>query len=89
MKILKYFQKEVYSSTVKIVSLPDVSDPNHSIKPKFDHDSLHEALDEVENFPVMVVSISGEFRSGKSFFLNLMTTYLDCLQQVSFAKHQK
>lgn len=32
---------------------------------------------DAENLPVYIVSITGVFRSGKSFAVNLMKTYLD------------
>ena len=33
----------------------------------------------VEDYPAMVVSITGAHRSGKSFLMNLMVTYLQYL----------
>ena len=43
---------------------------------KFFDDELRRTLCECMDTPVMVVSVTGVFRSGKSFLLNLMVTYL-------------
>lgn len=43
----------------------------------FDAEKLLKLLGGCEDLPVIVVSITGVFRSGKSFLLNLLVTYLE------------
>ena len=73
-------QRNVYSETVKIVNLP--KNDESLAAPQFDVASLDEVLAGLEEFPVLIVTISGQFRSGKSFLMNLMATYLEHLQNV-------
>ena len=49
----------------------------------FDHDVLATALRGCEKKPVLVICVTGEFRSGKSFLLNLLVTFLNHLSKVS------
>ena len=72
-----------YSETVKIVELPKVRENDTNLSPHLHIDRLEQLLSGVLDHPVLVVSITGEFRSGKSFLLNLMTTYLDWRRLVS------
>ena len=54
-----------------------------NITPTLYVDAVKAVLREVEDLPLLVVSVTGEFRSGKSFLLNLMTIYLDLREKVS------
>ena len=49
----------------------------------FNNKALDEALEGFENVPILVICVTGEFRSGKSFLLNLLVTYLNHLNKVS------
>ena len=47
----------------------------------FHLDVLKDIMKGTEDLPALVVSITGVFRSGKSFLLNLMLTYLSHLSE--------
>ena len=46
---------------------------------EFNVGKLEAMMKGVEDYPAMVVSITGAYRSGKSFLMNLMVTYLQYL----------
>ena len=46
---------------------------------KFNVGKLEAIMKGVEDHPAIVVSITGDYRSGKSFLMNLMVTYLQYL----------
>lgn len=47
----------------------------------FHLDVLNDIMKGTEDLPALVVSITGVYRSGKSFLLNLMLTYLSHLSK--------
>ena len=53
-------------------------------KPKFEIDVLQRMIDEakVNHKDVYVIAISGVYRSGKTFLLNLLYTYLEYYRKV-------
>jgi len=51
--------------------------------PKIDTDALAAILEDVDNLPLIIVSMIGGAREGKSFFLNLYMNYLNHLAKVS------
>ena len=48
---------------------------------KFNVGKLEAIMKGVEDYPALVVSITGVYRSGKSFLINLMITYLRYLSE--------
>ena len=48
---------------------------------KFHVRKLEAIMKGVEDYPALVVSITGVYRSGKSFLINLMITYLRYLSE--------
>ena len=52
-------------------------------QPIFESDKLAELLAGVTDTNVFVISITGAYRTGKSFLLNLLKCYLDYFTQVS------
>ena len=62
------------SMMVQIVSFPQEGDR----KPEFHlEQGLRMVLKNVANFcPVLIVCVSGKYRTGKSFLVNLLATYL-------------
>ena len=54
-------------------------------EPKFKIDILQQMIEEagIKHKNVYVIAVSGVYRSGKSFFLNLLYTYLEYLSQVT------
>ena len=56
------------------------SDDNNSLA-KFNVRKLEAIIKGVEDYPALVVSITGVYRSGKSFLINLMITYLRYLSE--------
>ena len=46
---------------------------------KFNVGKLEAIMKGVEDYPAIIVSITGDYRSGKSFLMNLMVTYLQYL----------
>ena len=71
-----------YSDTVKIAVLPKVREQDKDTIPKLYLDVFKDVLKGVEDLPLLVVSVTGEFRSGKSFLLNLLTIYLELREKV-------
>ena len=53
---------------------------------EFQHEVLSDALISCRDKPVVVICVTGEFRSGKSFLLNLLVTFLNHLSKVSYNK---
>jgi len=51
--------------------------------PKIDKDALAAILEDVDNLPLIIVSMIGVARVGKSFLLNLYMNYLNHLEKVS------
>ena len=67
--------EKAFPSTLPIVSfLPGDDNVEKAV---FHHENLAVALKGCEDIPVLVASVTGVFRSGKSFLLNLMVTYLE------------
>ena len=52
------------------------------VKARLHSEVLERSLQDVGSHPLLVVSISGVFRSGKSFLLNLMLSYLNSMSKV-------
>ena len=52
---------------------------------QFKIDILQQMIEEagIKHKNVYVIAVSGVYRSGKSFFLNLLYTYLEYLSQVT------
>ena len=75
-------EKDVYAETVKIAELPKPIRKDEAVKPTLYVDRLAAVLEEVQDIPLLVVSVTGEFRSGKSFLLNLLTIYLELREKV-------
>ena len=48
---------------------------------KFHEESLSSALYGFEEYRLLIVSVTGVFRSGKSFLMNLMVTFLQHLSE--------
>ena len=76
-------QQTIYSQTVKFVSLPE--DDDNMAHACIDTDSFGRILEGLQDMPVMIVTISGEYRTGKTFLLNLMATYLEHMTNVRAA----
>jgi len=69
-----------------LISLPNKDDIGEGDTPIFqvkEVERLINANDEIKEKKFFLVSITGVYRSGKSFLLNLMQTYLDHYQKVS------
>ena len=67
--------EKAFPSTLPIVSF--VPGDDNVEKAVFHHENMAVALKGCEDIPVLVASVTGVFRSGKSFLLNLMVTYLE------------
>ena len=76
-------QQTIYSQTVKFVSLPE--DDDNMAHAYIDTDCFGRILEGLQDMPVMIVTISGEYRTGKTFLLNLMATYLEHMTNVRAA----
>ena len=68
-----------YTNTVQLVEFKDGDDSGKDAK--FFVDNLAQTLAPCGDLPVKVISLTGVFRSGKSFLLNIIVTYLQHLQQ--------
>lgn len=73
------------SKVVPIVDLtPQGSGTGMTRLSQFYKDNFVAVLKRVEEYPTIVVSVTGLFRSGKSFLVNLMITFLEHLQKVGY-----
>jgi len=54
-------------------------------QPQIKEEELLKVLEKVGNLPLVIVSMIGVARSGKSFLLNLFINYLTCLELVSYS----
>ena len=67
--------EKAFPSALPIVSF--VPGDDNVEKAVFHHENLAVALKGCEDIPVFVASVTGENRSGKSYLLNMMVTYLE------------
>lgn len=73
----------VQEQTVPIAELPDGGEIQ---TPKFHTEAFRRVFEGVpSDMPLLSIAITGMMRSGKSFLLNLMVTYLEYLLEVGFA----
>jgi len=54
-------------------------------QPQIKEEELLKVLEKVANLPLVIVSMIGVARSGKSFLLNLYINYLTYLELVSYS----
>lgn len=74
------FQLQMMTSPSKMLPIVEFNGD----KAVFNDHHIEAVLKSVKELPVIVVSVAGLFRSGKSCLINLMVTYLRHLQNVSF-----
>jgi len=69
------------SGNIRVVEIVTFESGQPQIKEK----ELHKVLKKVGNLPLVIVSMIGIARSGKSFLLNLYINYLTYLEKVSYS----
>ena len=76
-KVWIAFQSFDQNETVVIA---DIVSNGDSEKVKFFNDVIERIICGYENHPLLVISVLGKRRTGKSFLLNLLATYLSWLE---------
>ena len=69
------------ANTVKIIDFKKEGERKYKVE--LDEYRLNKILEPVQHIPIIVLSITGAFRTGKSFFMNLVATYLEHKSQVT------
>lgn len=82
MTIIFFIEMTSHNKLAPIVELASTSNGERPL-PKFHKEIVAQVLKNVEDYPTIVVSVAGLFRSGKSFLVNLMITFLQHLIKVS------
>lgn len=74
----------------KAVKIVDFEPKNGSDKPSLNEKALEKIVNrhaKAKNKPVMVISVGGVARSGKSFLLNMIVHYLTYMEEVSGSRN--